>query len=144
MMQPVTVAAPPLLKSYYNSKAMLTAIHPKLPMRNKAVTSEFYLNRLGFQRYGSADYDGYLMVEKDGIQVHFFAFPELDPKANYGQVYIRTDRIEELYRSFLDRNISIHPAGHLQTKPWGQKEFSILDPDNNLLTFGEQAPAIHV
>lgn len=122
---------------------MLTAIHPKLPMRDKTVTSAFYLNKLGFQRYGSADYEGYLMVEKDGIQVHFFAFAELDPKDNYGQVYIRTDHIEELYRSFLDRNISIHPAGHLQTKPWGQKEFSILDPDNNLLTFGEQAPATH-
>ena len=28
-------------------------------------------------------------------------------------------------------------AGHLQIKPWGQKEFSLLDPDYNLLTFGE-------
>jgi hypothetical protein len=25
----------------------------------------------------------------------------------------------------------------LETKPWGQREFSLLDPDNNLLTFGE-------
>jgi len=25
----------------------------------------------------------------------------------------------------------------LETKPWGQKEFSVLDPDNNLLTFGQ-------
>jgi hypothetical protein len=30
-----------------------------------------------------------------------------------------------------------HPNGHLAIKPWGQKEFSILDPDNNLLTFGQ-------
>jgi hypothetical protein len=33
--------------------------------------------------------------------------------------------------------MEIHPNGKLQTKPWGQKEFSILDPDNNLLTFGQ-------
>jgi hypothetical protein len=25
----------------------------------------------------------------------------------------------------------------LATKPWGQREFSLLDPDHNLLTFGE-------
>jgi len=52
-------------------------------------------------------------------------------------VYIRTDAIEQLYQSFLENNIAIHPNGKLETKPWGQLEFSILDPDNNLLTFGE-------
>ncbi len=77
------------------------------------------------------------MVEKENIQIHFFAFTELDPKENYGQVYIRTDDIYRLYQSMLDSGAGIHPAGHLQVKPWGQKEFSMLDPDNNLLTFGQ-------
>jgi hypothetical protein len=43
---------------------MLTEINPKLPMRDKAMTREFYLNTLGFQDYGSADYDGYLIKKK--------------------------------------------------------------------------------
>jgi hypothetical protein len=116
---------------------MLTAIHPKLPMRNKALTKDFYLNKLGFQELGSADYDEYLMVQKDNIEIHFFEFKELDPKENYGQVYIRTDNIDKLYQTMLDNKISIHPNGHLQIKPWQQKEFSLLDPDNNLLTFGQ-------
>ena len=116
---------------------MLTTINPKLPMRNKALTREYYINQLGFQEYGSADYEGYLMVQKDNIQIHFFEFKELDPKENYGQVYIRTDAIDSLYQSFLDRQVSIHPNAPLQTKPWGQREFSLLDPDNNLLTFGQ-------
>jgi hypothetical protein len=116
---------------------MLTDINPKLPMRNKAATKDYYLNNLGFQEFGSADFEGYLMVEKDNIQIHFFEFKELDPKQNYGQVYIRTDNIDSLYQSFLDKKVCIHPAGHLQTKPWGQKEFALLDPDNNLLIFGQ-------
>src|SRR4051812_35046610 len=116
---------------------MLTAINPKLPMRDKAATKEFYINNLGFQQFGKADYDEYLMVEKDDIQIHFFQFKELDPAENYGQVYIRTDAIDALYQSMLDKKLSIHPAGHLQTKPWGQKEFAMLDPDNNLFTFGQ-------
>lgn len=116
---------------------MLTDINPKLPMRNKAVTRDFYLNKLDFQEFGSADYDGYLMVQKDNIQIHFFEFKELDPKENYGQVYIRTDNIEESYQLALDKKLSMPEAGHLQNKPWRQKEFSLLDPDNNLLTFGQ-------
>lgn len=116
---------------------MLTGINPKLPMRDKAVTKDFYINKLQFQAFGNADYDGYLMVQKDNIQIHFFEFKELDPKENYGQVYIRTDEIDKLYRFALDRELTIPKAGHLQTKPWQQKEFSLLDPDNNLLTFGQ-------
>lgn len=116
---------------------MLTDINPKLPMRDKNVTRNFYVNELGFQEFGSADYDGYLMIEKDNIQIHFFEFKELNPKENYGQVYIRTNDIDNLYQSMLHNKVNIHAAGHLQTKPWRQKEFSLLDPDNNLLTFGQ-------
>lgn len=118
---------------------MLTTIIPKLPMRDKAITRDFYLTKLGFHDIGSADFDGYLLVQKDNIEIHFFEFKELDPEQNYGQVYIRTNDIEQLYQSMLDNHNSIHPNGHLENKRWGQKEFAMLDPDNNLLTFGQKA-----
>lgn len=116
---------------------MLTEIHPKLPMRNKTATREFYNSKLGFNEFGSADFEGYLMLKKDSIQIHFFEFKELDPKENYSQVYIRTSDIDKFYQSLLDKKTSIHSNGQLEIKPWKQKEFSILDPDNNLLTFGQ-------
>ena len=81
---------------------MLTDINPKLPMRNKKVTREFYTKQLGFKEFGSSDFDGYLMMEKDQIQIHFFEFKELDPNENYGQVYIRTDNIDNYYQTLLD------------------------------------------
>ena len=118
---------------------MLISINPKLPMRSKAVTEEYYISKLGFRKFGNADYPDYLMLEKDNIQVHFFVFKELNPTENYGQVYIRTDDIDSLYQSLLANKVAIHPNGALATKPWGQREFSLLDPDNNLLTFGQQA-----
>lgn len=117
---------------------MLTAVHPKLPMRDKKRTIDFYVNQLGFQRFGE-DYDGYLMVEKDEVQLHFFEFRELDPYENYGQIYIRVDNIQELYQSFVTNNVAIHPSGKLELKPWKQWEFALLDPDHNLLTFGQEA-----
>lgn len=114
---------------------MLTHINPKLPMRDKNATKEFYLNKLGFTEI--SDYGDYLLIKKDYIEIHFFEFKELDPKVNYGQVYIRTNDIENLYQSLLDNNVKIHSNAPLQTKPWRQKEFALLDPDSNLLTFGQ-------
>jgi len=106
-------------------------------MRNKHLTRQYYINQLGFRETGSTDFPAYLMVQKDQIEIHFFLFELLDPKENYGQVYIRTNNIDGLYQSLLDTGVTIHPNGPLQTKPWGQREFSLLDPDNNLLTFGQ-------
>ena len=72
---------------------MLTTIIPKLPMRNKANTRDFYVTQLGFADIGSADFEGYWLLKKDNIEIDFFEFKGLDPKENYGQVYIRTNDI---------------------------------------------------
>ncbi len=44
---------------------MLTNIYPKFPMRDKAETKNFYVNRLDFKEFDSADFDGYIMLKKD-------------------------------------------------------------------------------
>lgn len=114
---------------------MLTHINPKLPMRNNTLTKEFYLSRLNFKELG--DYGDYLIVGRDNIEIHFFEFKKLNPKENYGQVYIQTDDIDTFYNWLLSNKTAIHPNGKLQNKPWGQREFALLDPDYNLLTFGQ-------
>ena len=113
---------------------MLRSVCPKLPMRDKAATRDFYINKLGFEQYGG-DYPEYLMVRKNDIEIHFFLFINLNPKDNYGQLYIRTDNIEDIFRQIHGRV----ETGPPQFKPWGQIEFSLLDPDNNLITFGQSA-----
>jgi hypothetical protein len=70
---------------------MLTDNNPKLPMRDKDVTREFCINKLGFK--------------------------EFDPEENYGQVYIRTDNIDSFYQSLLDHKTTIPGNGPLETKP---------------------------
>ena len=116
---------------------MLTKIHPKLPMRNKAETKKYYIDKLGFEHLGSDDFPDYLMLTKDQIEIHFFLYADIDPRENYGMVYIRMSDIDAFYQTLLDAKVEIHPNGSLQTKPWGQREFSLLDPDCNLMTFGE-------
>ena len=104
-------------------------------MRDKNATKEFYIDKLKFSEI--ADYGDYLLIKKDNIEIHFLEFKGLDPKENYGQVYIRTNDIDKLYQMLLDNKVSIHPNGLLEIKPWRQKEFALLDPDSNLLTFGQ-------
>lgn len=113
---------------------MFNKVCPKLPMRNKSVTKDFYVTQLGFKVSGVADYPDYLMLAKDEVELHFFLFKELNPKENYGQVYVRVSEIEKEFELAKVKGI-IYKS--LESKPWQQKEFSILDPDNNLLTFGE-------
>jgi len=104
-------------------------------MRDSAVTAAFYSQQLGFQIIGI--YPDYLIVKRDPIEIHFFLHPNMDPHTNDGQVYIRVNGIDALYQTWLSQGVSIHPNGILANKPWGQREFAILDPDFNLLTFGE-------
>lgn len=113
---------------------MIQRIIPKLPMRNKSETKNFYIDQLGFVELENSDFEYYLMIEKDNFEIHFFEFKDLNPLENYGQIYIRTENIEELYKFIKSRNIK---TTVLELKPWKQKEFSILDPNHNLVTFGQ-------
>lgn len=115
---------------------MLLQIHPKLPMTNKVTTRKYY-EKLGFEPIAD-EYPEYLMMEKDDIELHFFLFESLNKYENYGMVYIRVGEIEELYKSIEPLNLDIPELGKLQRKPWGQMEFSLRDPDMNLLTFGQE------
>jgi hypothetical protein len=45
--------------------------------------------------------------------------------------------VDALYEDAVRKQLNFPKAGHIETKPWRQREFSLLDPDMNLLTFGE-------
>ena len=108
---------------------------PKLPMRNAGITKHFYQKQLNFELIG--DYGNYLLFKKGPLELHFFEFADLNPLENYSQIYIRMNSIQKFYNHLKDSNTVIHPNGKLEMKSWGQLEFAILDPDNNLITFGE-------
>ena len=50
------------------------------------------------------------------------------------KIELTTNEIELEYNLAKSNNVVVSP---LEVKPWGQREISILDPDKNLLTFGE-------
>lgn len=92
----------------------------------------FYENKLGFK---SLKYDNSVILNRDGIEIHLWLCKDKYLAEN-SSCYIRLKGIEELYQEFIKNNV-IHPNGKLEIKPWGMKEFVVLDNSGNGLNFGE-------
>lgn len=114
---------------------MITTVIPKLPFIDKQKTIDFY-TKLGFSIL--SDYGDYLLLSSDNNEVHFFSYPTLIPEKSDFMIYLKVDiGIEKLYQEVQSKAIEIHPNGTLETKPWNQKEFALIDPNGTLLTFGQ-------
>jgi uncharacterized glyoxalase superfamily protein PhnB len=115
---------------------MITTVIPKLPYIEKQKTLDFYVNQLGFSVM--SDYGEYLLLESNNVELHFFHFSSLLPNKSNFMIYLRIDNeIENYYQKLQKKGVTIHPNGKLETKIWQQKEFSIIDPNGTLLTFGQ-------
>ena len=108
-----------------------TAI-PILAYLDKKETVSFYAS-LGFQC--NAIWDGYIMCDRDKISIHLWKCDDPGIPKNTG-CYVRVSEIDKLYAEFSALNI-IHPNGPLETKPWGMRQFSILDNSGNIINFGQ-------
>ncbi|MDN5626457.1 MAG: VOC family protein [Weeksellaceae bacterium] len=115
---------------------MISQIIAKIPFISKAETIAYY-QKLGFEFV--ADYNNYLIAVYNNSELHFFEFKALDPIQSDFMLYFKiSNDIEKFFEQVQNKNIAIHPNGSLETKPWGMKEFSLLDPNGTLLTFGEK------
>ncbi|WP_111669852.1 bleomycin resistance protein [Algoriphagus litoralis] len=109
---------------------------PKLPAIDLEETKNYFETALGFELVSR--YPDYLIMKSGATELHFFEFSDLDPLTNYSMIYLRVpSAIEELYEKLKASAALIHPNGKLETKPWGVREFAILDPNHTLLTFGQ-------
>jgi hypothetical protein len=113
----------------------LRAAIPKLASLDIERSVAFF-DRLGFAcSYQDTDYG---IVSRDGVQLHFWRCTDAAIPRQTG-CRISVDGIDELYAAYSAEKI-IHPNGALELKPWGVKEFSVLDSDGNLVTF-QQDPS---
>jgi hypothetical protein len=97
-----------------------------------------FFEKLGFTKSTQFpdDNPNYGIVEQDGVQIHFWLSTDpAIPKATGCRINV--SGIDELFASYSKLGV-IHPNDPLTQKPWGLREFSILDVDGNLVTFAEQ------
>ena len=110
--------------------AWLKTAIPKLASLDIERSVTFF-EQLGFTRI--AVYPTVAMVTRDSVDIHFWLTDDpAIPKLTGSRVNV--DGVDELYEEFRLLDI-IHPNDPLGDKPWGLREFSILDVDGNLLTF---------
>jgi len=111
----------------------LIAAIPKLASLDIERSLAFF-ERLGFKRLHSSREYG--VARRDSVSVHFWLC--VDPRTpKETGCRISVEGIDELFEAFSNLGV-IHPSGRLESKPWGTREFSILDTDGNL-TFNEAA-----
>jgi catechol 2,3-dioxygenase-like lactoylglutathione lyase family enzyme len=113
----------------------LTKACPVLAARDIEASLDWYREVLGFSaRLVRADYG---IAERDGIEVHFWQCDDRHVAENTS-AYFRVAGVDELFSS-LGRAGEAGRVNPVADHPWGMREFSVIDPDGNLLRFGEPA-----
>ena len=112
---------------------------PTLPSRSIDATVAFY-RRMGFEGGAHEFTNAYAILRRAAVELHFFAHQELVPAESSAGCYIRVLDVEAVYRDC--SSIQLPPNGipridSLEDKPWGLREFAIVDPDGNLLRIGQ-------
>jgi catechol 2,3-dioxygenase-like lactoylglutathione lyase family enzyme len=115
---------------------------PILPARDLVDTRAFY-ERLGFETTGwwPDAFGGYAILRRGDLVMHFFRFPELSPLENYAQCYWRVEDVDALYQEARGAELPGSGTPRLDAvgnKPWGMREFAIVDPNGNLVRIGQE------
>ena len=114
---------------------------PILPSRDLDDTLRFY-ERLGFRNQGAPpDVWDYLIIGRGGIELHFFAMPEVDPLTTYSSCYLRVRDADALHAEWSAVGVPTDPAtGSRLIAPmdtdYGMREFALVDRSGNLLRVG--------
>jgi catechol 2,3-dioxygenase-like lactoylglutathione lyase family enzyme len=116
----------------------LEKLSPILPCREVAAAEAFWL-RLGF----ATEYrdDDYLLIRREGAEMHFWRNPALDPALNDAGAYLRASDVDALDREW--GALGLPGAGiprlvRVEDKPWGMRELALVDPDGNLIRAGQE------
>jgi catechol 2,3-dioxygenase-like lactoylglutathione lyase family enzyme len=112
---------------------------PILPCRSVSATVAFY-QRLGFEGGAHESNHEYAILQRGAVELHFFTHKELIPAESFAGCYIRVLDVESIYSAFLQSQLpsaGIPRMDSLENKPWGLREFAVVDLDGNLLRIGQ-------
>src|SRR5688500_17502288 len=114
------------------------SVMPELPVRNLSASVEFYSNVLGF-RLEHLHGDEYAVMRREGGRVGLKR-SEADVAPGAGRLYAFLAAGIDEYFAAVERSVAA-PARVIEAlaaRPYGLKDFTLLDPDGNRLAFGER------
>jgi catechol 2,3-dioxygenase-like lactoylglutathione lyase family enzyme len=110
---------------------------PILPMSDPFRTRELY-ERLGFTVVDVTP-EGqppYLIAERDGGELHFFHWPQVDPLRSGFRCYLEVDDVDAVHADWASQVPSREGLPRLTTPediPWGLREMAFVDRDGTLV-----------
>ncbi|GKQ36872.1 VOC family protein [Streptomyces sp. A012304] len=125
---------------------------PMLPCRSLQPVLDFY-TVLGFEvTFRQKSPNPYAVVQRGGIQLHFFGMKKYEPTESYSTCYIRTDDVDALHEAFrtgLKAAYGRVPTrglpriGSLKDTSHGVRQFLVTDPGGNCLRIGQPTSRDH-
>lgn len=112
------------------------SLQPLVPAVDVNAAANFYQSTLGFNlAYSDGEPATLAIVYRGDVEIFLTVNPNLE-QAKASSIRISVENIEDLYEEFSGKNV-IHPNGKLTTKPWGLKEFVVLDLNGVCIAFHE-------
>jgi catechol 2,3-dioxygenase-like lactoylglutathione lyase family enzyme len=111
---------------------------PQLPSRSIEKSLAFYA-RLGFEGEAFPGHD-YAIIVRGTLELHFFLHEALKPEESAFSCYLRVQDVDEIYKAFAGAGLpkkGIPRIDVLEVKPWGMKEFALVDEDGTLIRIGQ-------
>src|SRR5688572_4536896 len=112
---------------------MLRKAVPLLPARNIRESIDFYESKLGFT---GLNFGNYGILKYKSFEIHLVMSGE-QASGNVPGCVIMVEDIEDLYTLFSSRGL-LSLNAKLKDMPWGLREFSIKDNNNNLIRFAQR------
>jgi len=126
--------------------------YPSLPVRDVARSVEFYRDKIGIPARHQEQ--GFAILSRDHIELHLWASDDESWRtrkaekpivsgtesfiAGTASCRIRVEGLEQLYQTLRPLGV-VHDNAPISDQPWGDRDFAIVDPDGNLVTFFEPA-----
>jgi catechol 2,3-dioxygenase-like lactoylglutathione lyase family enzyme len=120
---------------------MIDLAIPILPARSLDATLAFY-TRLGFAvGFRQDEPSPYAIIGRGSVELHFFGFADLRPEDSYAGCYLRVNDVDTLHHDWSALGLpgaGIPRLTAVSDKPWGMREFALVDPNGNLVRVGEE------
>lgn len=110
-----------------------------LAVRDLRISTDFFMNALGFIRDFGDGSDGWSFLSRDSYRVMLGECADERPASEIGDhsyvAYLVVDDVDGFHDELVQRGVT--PKDDPADKPWGMREFALRTPDGHGITFGQ-------
>lgn len=134
----------------WDSVMRMLEARPALPVNDMARSIAFYRDKIGLSV--AHQEHSFAILRRDTVEIHLWLANDDSWRtrarealvvsgaesfiAGTASCRVRVDGVDELYDSLRPLGI-VHNNASLTDQPWGDRDFGVVDPDGNLITFFE-------